>query len=91
LRKQTTKIVGGKNEFVSEDRTFFCSELVAKAFKLLKIIEDEGTSCTQFFPGHFSCKGEAMLKLTPGTSIEGEMQILVDGQDWDVDENIYER
>jgi len=27
--------------FVEEDRTFFCSELIAKAYKVLGVIEDD--------------------------------------------------
>ena len=34
------------NELIDADRTFFCSELVAKAFKLLGVIEEDDTSCT---------------------------------------------
>ena len=43
-----------KTKFVNKDRTFFCSELVAKAYKTLGIIEDDDTSCTQFYPAHFT-------------------------------------
>ena len=47
LKRGTTKLVkGAKNELLHEDRTFFCSELVAKAYKILGIIEDDETSCT---------------------------------------------
>jgi hypothetical protein len=34
-----------QNELIDADRTFFCSELVAKAFKLLGVIVDDDTSC----------------------------------------------
>lgn len=40
------KKASSKNELIAEDRTFFCSELVAKAFKILGIIEDDDMSCT---------------------------------------------
>lgn len=33
-------------KYVETGRTFFCSELVAKAFKIMGIIEDDETSCT---------------------------------------------
>ena len=47
LRKQTQKMdEKGSNELIQNGRTFFCSELVAKAFKLLGVIEDDNTSCT---------------------------------------------
>jgi len=46
MRRQTlppTK-TNAKRELIDEDRTFFCSELVAKAFKVLGIIEDDDTA-----------------------------------------------
>ena len=49
LKKQTirSKVQGtNSDKLVDEHRTFFCSELVAKAFKVLGIIEDDDTSCT---------------------------------------------
>jgi uncharacterized protein YycO len=43
-----SKFMKNKSTFngIAEDRTFFCSELVAKAFKLLGILEDDGSSCS---------------------------------------------
>ena len=35
LRKQTVKVTDANREIVAEDRTFFCSELVAKTFKVI--------------------------------------------------------
>ena len=70
---------------IAEDRTFFCSELVAKAFKFISIIENDDTSCTTFFPTHFSAKHDSKLNLTPGTTIESEMQIIVDHEDMSTD------
>ena len=74
-----TKFMKNKSTFngIADDRTFFCSELVAKAFKLLGIIEDDGTSCAQFYPGHFASAGDKFLKLNPGVIIENEMQVVV--------------
>ena len=48
MKKKTTRMVddGSENTLIDGNRTFFCSELVAKAFKLLGIIEDDDTSCT---------------------------------------------
>jgi hypothetical protein len=67
-----------KERVIQEDRKFFCSELVAKAFKLLGVLQDDDTSCTQFWPNHFSSKGDKFLKLTEGTSIDSELQIIAD-------------
>lgn len=85
LKTKTTKFEENDtedgNKLIAEDRTFFCSELVAKAFKLLGVIEDDDISCSQFYPHHFSSKGDALLKLTSGTVVEPEMQIIVDHND----------
>lgn len=70
-----------KNELIAENRTFFCSELVAKAFKILGIILDDDKSCTQYYPHHFSTKG-SILNLTPGTVIDEELQVIVDKDDF---------
>ena len=74
-----SKFMKHKSTFngIADDRTFFCSELVAKAFKLLGIMEDDGTSCAQFYPGHFAAAGDKFLKLKPGVIIENEMQVVV--------------
>lgn len=45
LKKKTEKVENTENELINEDRTFFCSELVAKAFKLLGVMENDETSC----------------------------------------------
>lgn len=54
----------GEKRLIAADRTFFCSELVAKAFKILGIIEDNDTSSAKFYPSHFSSKYDSFLKLT---------------------------
>jgi hypothetical protein len=33
-------------KFIEEDRTFFCSELIAKAYKILGIVENDDRSCS---------------------------------------------
>ena len=77
MRKQTIKMEPGmtkdnEEKIVDENRTFFCSELVAKAFKVLGVIVDDDTACSQFLPGTFGVKHDNFLKLTDGTSIDGE-------------------
>ena len=72
-RRPTAKLeVDGDREFIGEDRPFFCSELVAKAFKVLGVIESDSTSCSSFYPSHFSKKGQPYLKLREDTVIEQE-------------------
>ena len=64
-------------EIIDTERTFFCSELVAKAFKTLGILVDNNTSCSQFYPHHFGARGDSFLKLTDKTIIESEMQVIL--------------
>ena len=68
-----------KGAFIDEDRTFFCSELVAKAYKVLGVIEDDETSCSSFYPSHFSAsKSSTALKFTHNTSLGPELGIFID-------------
>jgi len=54
-KKKTMKAKDGK--LIDDDRSFFCSELIAKAYKVLGLIgEDEISS--QYFPANFSGKGD---------------------------------
>lgn len=55
-----------ERQFVDESRTFFCSELIAKAYKVLGIIEDDAKSCANYYPSSFSAKGGSILKMKPG-------------------------
>ena len=89
-RKSIKNLKGSQEEFksdrqyVPEDRKFFCSELVAKAFKVLGIIEDDDKACSSYFPSSFSSKGQSSLKFTraadktPLYSMDPELNIVVD-------------
>ena len=68
----------GEERLIAADRTFFCSELVAKAFKILGIMEDDKKSSAKYFPGNFSTKSANTLNLTKGTTIESELMVIVD-------------
>ena len=57
LMKFTSKLGPQKEE---TERTFFCSELVAKAYKELGLLEP-AKSATQYWPGCFSRKGGLVL------------------------------
>ena len=56
-RRQSITKPGDLDEADQKNRSYFCSELIAKAFKELGIIENDKTSCTMFFPNHFDAKG----------------------------------
>lgn len=71
----------GEKRLIAADRTFFCSELVAKAFKILGILEDDNTSSAKFYPSHFSTKYDSFLKLTKGTALEPELMVIMDRED----------
>ena len=62
--------------FVEEGRTFFCSELIAKAYKVLGIIEDDEKACCNYFPSSFSAK-KCDLKFINGRYLEPELNIIV--------------
>lgn len=55
-----------------EKRTYFCSELIAKAFKLAGVIQNDDVPSAKFFPVNFSEEGQHFLKLTPNTIIHRE-------------------
>ena len=61
-------------KIVSNNRTFFCSELIAKAYKTLRIYVSS-RSCTTIYPKHFSSKKN--LELT-NASIGEELLITFD-------------
>ncbi len=63
---------------MEEDRTFFCSELIAKAYKVLGVIEDDDKSCAKFYPGCFSSKNNNTLRFKPGMNLESELNIIID-------------
>ena len=56
-RRQSVTKPDEPDEAGQKNRSYFCSELIAKAFKELGIIENDKTSCTMFFPHHFDAKG----------------------------------
>ena len=41
------------NNIIKDDKTYFCSELVASAFKRLGILDSE-LAASKYWPGHFS-------------------------------------
>ena len=65
-------------KIINDDRTFFCSELVAKAFKILQIMEEDGRASSQFYPSHFTSTGDQALNLSAGTTIDPELEIIQD-------------
>lgn len=60
MRKNTvTKKTNEKGlEQIDKDRTFFCSELVAKAYKMCEIMQPTEMASSNFLPGDFSEKAK---------------------------------
>ncbi len=67
-----------KGVFVDEDRTFFCSELVAKTYKVLGFMIQDDRPSSFFYPSHFSSKYCKQLNLSPGVTIGRELNIYID-------------
>lgn len=80
MRQKTTRMDKASEKLIEDDRTFFCSELVAKSFKILGILVDDDISCTQFYPHHFTALGDSVLNLDDGVWLEDEVQIVPDHQ-----------
>jgi hypothetical protein len=66
-------VLGENRKFVEEDRTFFCSELVAKAFKSLKVFDTQLPS-SSFLP---SSMAEDNLPLAAGASLSKTSIIII--------------
>ena len=57
-RKDSMELKDKDRKFVDRDRSFFCSELVAKMYKVLGIFKPDSKSSTQYYPHNFSQKGD---------------------------------
>jgi uncharacterized protein YycO len=69
-------VVMVERKYVEADRTFFCSELIAKAYKVLGIIEDDDRSCAKFYPSSFSSKQGELKFTSPNIYLEPELNII---------------
>lgn len=59
LMRKTSQVVK-EGKIIDSDRTFFCSELVAKSFKVMGYLGEEKSSC-QYHPGNFSAEKDLKL------------------------------
>ena len=67
-----------ENEFIEENRDFYCSELVAKFFQVIGVLQDQDMrAATQYTPHNFSVKGQSFLNLADGVTIGQEQQCLM--------------
>ena len=54
LSKKKTMIMSQKNTIIPEDRAFFCSELIAKAYKVVKLMAPTDEASSNFLPSAFT-------------------------------------
>lgn len=59
---------GSEDQLVDKDRTFFCSELVAKCYKVCGIMQPTELSSTNFFPSDFG-SDKNKLQLVDGAKL----------------------
>ena len=74
MKRDTVEMEGyvGEGKLVNDDATFFCSELIAKAYKSAGILPTEQVSAL-FWPACFSSKtGNVESKLIPKVTLEKE-------------------
>ena len=79
MKNKSTKYVDNEMS-IAPDRTFFCSELIAKAYKCLGIINNDDVSSASFYPKHFSDRGNGSLKFLGEMKLEPEQIILLKGE-----------
>lgn len=86
LKKKSTTGSATESEDI-ESREFFCSELIAKAFKECGLLATDVASC-QFMPADFS--KEKKLKLEKGAKLGEELMITFDEEDLRIKRAEYE-
>lgn len=63
---------------IHEDRQFFCSELVAKALKVLGVIKDLNLSSTKYYPGCFEVGQKVDRNLKDGVCLGPVLNVMAD-------------
>ena len=66
---------------IGSNRTFFCSELVAKAWKELGIRKNNAKSSSNFYPKHFASDystNDKYMDLADGVTIDKEQLVQTD-------------
>lgn len=64
MQRKTVK--ARKGVYIDDDRTFFCSELVAKGYKVLGVMEDDDRACSSYYPSSFSTEKNDLKLLNDG-------------------------
>lgn len=87
FRKKTNRALA--NNEIEEGRTFFCSELIAKGFKLAGVLKNNEISSAQFYPSSFGEDGQDFLKenLHESATIHREREIILENTNNEDDES----
>lgn len=80
LGKLMTRVstVSANQIYVKDDRQFFCSELVAKSYKVLRLLKDMSKSCTTYYPASFEEGGDIDNDMLDGITLSQTYSIMVD-------------
>lgn len=63
---------------IDPERSFFCSELAVKCFKVLGLMKDNQKSCTLYYPKQFEDGEQVDQDLKPGIFLGQTYNVLVD-------------
>ena len=77
-RKTSVVKTSSTQSTIDEDRTFFCSELIAKCFKECNISPQTTTHCSTVNPGHFSSQESNPFPLVENAKLGPEMLIVTE-------------
>jgi hypothetical protein len=62
LFQRTDTVKPQKGKYIDDDRTFFCSELIAKLYKVLGVVSQEDPRASHaYYPGDFGADGTLQL------------------------------
>ena len=80
-RKESLELKDSDRKFIDKDRTFFCSELIAKTFKAIGVFKNDSKSCSQYYPHNFSARGGVNLPINDGVKFGEEKQCVLAPED----------
>ena len=66
---------------VDQERQFFCSELIAKAFKVLEVLRNPEKGSNNYFPGSFGFNCSIDSELKDDVALGPPLNILLNQED----------
>ena len=76
-----TDLKKAQHHQVDDDRTFFCSELIAKAFKVLNVLKDPKKGSNNYYPSSFDLGQSIDQDLKEEVAMGPPLNILVNGEE----------